>query len=457
MPSVAIFTGPFDPPVRHHRVVAELLSQRFDNVLVIPGGPRAGKCTTAFSPSVHRATMADLNFRGLPNVTVDLDDLERDRFTPHHEVESRFRNLSKDVSFVVSPDLVRGGKSKKSFVQREWQQGERLWNESHFTILHEPNEPLAKGDCPPKHERIAVKPYLRSESVRSMLTNHERADDHLHPPVAEYIRRQGLFQDVRIQRLPGLRLDGPRMGLFVDERNSAARNVAKTLEPYVSTDPEVIISIGGDGTMLRAIRSHWRDRLPFFGINAGGQGFLLNGRQPNHFWKHELLLYHLPLLHVETEFRDGRIIESLAFNDAWVERSTGQTAWLRVRVNGIERVPKLVGDGLLVATAAGSSSYARAMGATPVPMNTDVLVLAGSNVYLPTFWRPALLSTDSVIEIETLDANRRPLRAAIDGYEETGPVRKMTVRVSRTAAAEVAFLPEHDPVAKLAFMQFPSA
>ena len=97
------------------------------------------------------------------------------------------------------------------------------------------------------------------------------------------------------------------------------------------------------------------------------------------------------------------------------------------------------------------------MGATPVPMNTDVLVLAGSNVYLPTFWRPALLPTDSIIEIETLDANRRPLRAAIDGYEEEGPVRKMTVRVSRTAAAEVAFLPEHDPVAKLAFMQFPSS
>ena len=457
MPSVALFTGPFDPPVQHHRRVAELLSSRFETVLVVPGGPRAGNTKSPFSPSVHRATMSDLNFRGLDNVSVDLDDLEDDCFTPHHEVESRLRDVGKQVSFVVSTELVRGGRIGQSFVQREWQDGERLWNESHFTVLRELHEPLDLADCPPRHEILAVEPHLRSESVRSMMTFDEPADAHLHAPVAAYIRRQGLYRDVTMARLPGFRLAGPRIGLFVDERNPEARAVASTLQQYVSNDPELIVSIGGDGTMLRAIRSHWRDRLPFFGINAGGQGFLLNGRIPNSFWTHDLLLYHLPLLHVETEFRDGRVIESYAFNDAWVERSTGQTAWLRVRVNGIERVSKLVGDGLLVATAAGSSSYARAMGATPVPMNTDVLVLAGSNVYLPTFWRPALLPTDSIIEIETLDVNRRPLRVAIDGYEEEGPVRKMTVRVSRTAAAEVAFLPEHDPVAKLAFMQFPSS
>lgn len=456
MSSVAIFTGPFDPPVRHHRRVAERLAKQFSEVLVIPGGPRAGKSKAAFSPTVHRATMADLNFRGLGNVTVDLDDLEGDCFTPHHELESKLRAAGKTVSFVVSADLVRDGQIGDSFVQREWQQGERLWKESHFTILHEACEPLDAADCPPHHVSIEVEPHLRSESVRSMLTHDESADAHLHAPVAHFIRRRALYGDVPT-RPPGFRLTGPRIGLFVDERNPEARAVAATLQPYVSDDPEVIVTVGGDGTMLRAIRSHWRDRLPFFGVNAGGQGFLLNGRVHDSFWTKELLLYHLPLLHVETEFRDGTTAQSFAFNDAWVERSTGQTAWLRVRVNGIERVPKLVGDGLLVATAAGSSSYARAMGATPVPLNTDVLVLAGSNVYLPTFWRPALLPTDSEIEIETMDANRRPLRAVIDGYEENGPVRKLTVRLSRIAAAEVAFLPEHDPVAKLAFMQFPSA
>ena len=457
MTRVALFTGPFDPPVRHHRRVAEAVSRSFDEVIVVPNGPRAGKARVAFSPTVHRATMADLNFRGLPNVHVDLDDLERDTFTPHHERETRLQAEGRDVSFVVPAELVRGGKAGQSFVQREWADGTRLWATSHFTILREPNEPLEPADCPRRHGLVSVEPHLPSETVRSMLTHGEPAEGHLHAPVAAYVRRRGLYCDVPGTSPPAFRLTGPRLSLFVDERNPEARAMAATLRPYESDNPEAIVTVGGDGTMLRAIRSHWRDRLPFFGVNTGGQGFLLNGRTPDEFWTHDLRLYHLPLLHVETVFRDGRVSESLAFNDCWVERSTGQTAWLVVRVNGVVRVPKLVGDGLLVATAAGSSSYARAMGATPVPMNTDVLVLAGSNVYLPTFWRPALLATDSVIEIETLDANRRPLRAAIDGYEEDGPVRKMTVRVSRTAAAELAFLPEHDPVAKLAFMQFPDA
>ena len=52
-----------------------------------------------------------------------------------------------------------------------------------------------------------------------------------------------------------------------------------------------------------------------------------------------LTLAHAPLLYVETEGLDGAVRTALAFNDAWVERSTGQTAWIEVRVNGESRLP----------------------------------------------------------------------------------------------------------------------
>jgi NAD+ kinase len=227
------------------------------------------------------------------------------------------------------------------------------------------------------------------------------------------------------------------------------------LKPLESPTPDLIVAVGGDGTMLRAIRKHWRDRLPFYGVNTGGQGFLLNGRDADPDWAAEHLLYQLPLLFVRAEFLDGTLSEELAFNDAWVERATGQTAWVKLSVNGAVRVAKLVGDGALVSTAAGSSSYARAMGAAPVPLNTDVLVLVGSNVLKPAFWRPAMLPLDSEVELETLDPNRRPLRGYIDGVEQGKLIRRLVIRVSRTASAELAFAPAHDPVAKLAFVQFP--
>ena len=145
---------------------------------------------------------------------------------------------------------------------------------------------------------------------------------------------------------------------------------------------------------------------------------------------------------------------ALAFNDAWVERATGQTAWLKLLVNDQPRIEKLVADGVLVATAAGSTSYARAMGATPLPLYTAALLLVGSNVLHPPHWRPVVLPVDSRIEVRTHDPVKRPLKAFIDGIPQ-GDVQAIHARVSNMAAVELAFLPDHDPSLKLAKLQFP--
>ncbi|HEY2785417.1 MAG TPA: NAD(+)/NADH kinase [Fimbriiglobus sp.] len=455
MPTLAVFTGSFDPPVRFHRRVAELLAARFDAVVVVPGGPRPGRKANGVSKPVHRATLADLTFQGLDKVTVDLSDLEKDQFTPHHELEKRYRADGAEVSFVVSAEFVRGGAAGKSIVQTEWANGTELWRHGRFVVLQEAGEPLDGADLPPQVMIVTVPPHLSGESVRMLLTQGDAASDHLVPAAEAYIARHGLYQDVPAPPRASVRFESPRIRLFVDEMNPRSVNMAARLRAFESPEPDVIVAVGGDGTMLRAIRKHWRDRLPFYGVNTGGQGFLLNGRESTPDWSADLTLYQLPLLWVRAEFLDGSKNEMLAFNDTWVERATGQTAWVKLSVNDEVRVAKLVGDGALVATAAGSSSYARAMGAAPVPLNTDVLVLVGSNVLKPAFWRPAMLPLDSEIEMETLDPIRRPLRGFIDGVEQEHLIRRLRIRVSRTAAAELAFVPAHDPVAKLAFVQFP--
>ena len=103
---------------------------------------------------------------------------------------------------------------------------------------------------------------------------------------------------------------------------------------------------------------------------------------------------------------------ALAFNDAWVERASGQTAWIQVKVNGQERLAQLVADGALVATAAGSTSYARAMGGPPLPLNTPALLLVGSNVLKPKMWQPVVLPPESSIELTNLEPARRPICAS---------------------------------------------
>jgi NAD kinase len=187
-------------------------------------------------------------------------------------------------------------------------------------------------------------------------------------------------------------------------------------------------------------------------------GFLLNNSESilkNAFPPEVFLLRQLPMLFVEAIDENGGYSKDYAFNDAWVERATPQSAWLELSINGKTRIPKMVCDGALLATPSGSTAYARSMGAAPLLADTLGWLIAGSNVMTPGGWKSALLSPDSVIELRNLDKNKRPIQGFVDGR----PLNKLElfrVRLSRTATVELAFLPSHDISEKIADVQFPS-
>lgn len=454
MKTIAVFGGSLNPPGLHHRRIAEALSALYDEVVVIPCGPRPDKPSTNDTRLVDRAVMADLTFRGLPRVTVELFDLEAVTFTKAFQLEVMYRDRG-EVWHVVGGDFVRGGQSGDSLIHREWEHGPEMWQRLRYVVVLQPDEQLGPGDLPPRHRVVRVDHRGSSAEVRSRVFHHQPIDDLVTPAVAAYVRRHGLFRGVPPNAQTRFRPHAPRFLLFADPRNPASRRLAERFAPHAADDDaELILVLGGDGTMLHAIRQHWRRRLPFYGVNTGHLGFLLNQEPAGDFWAQELVSYHLPLLFVETESIEGERRSMLAFNDAWVERATGQTAWLRLSVNGEEMLPKIVADGVLVSTTAGSTSYARAMGATPVPFHIPALLLVGSNVLSPDGWKPAVLGMDAEVELTTLDPVKRPLQGYIDGVSQ-GLLKSLRVRASRIAAAELAFDKGHDPVAKLARIQFP--
>ena len=299
---------------------------------------------------------------------------------------------------------------------------------------------------------LQVGPYLPASAIRGRIYNRESVEEWLSTEVNRYVNRHGLYRSLPPRTETTFRVAHPRVQLFYDEANADSRQLARDFVTD-EIDPELVVVLGGDGTMLRAIRKYWRERRPFYGLNTGHLGFLLNDRQTR-FWERELKLYQLPLLWAEAVTAEGKTVTGHAFNEVWVERATGQTAWVKLSINGIVRIERLVCDGVLLSTSAGSTSYARAMGATPLPFNTPVLTLVGSNVLTPTGWRPAVLPIHTEVEMTTLDTDKRPLMGYMDGVS-MGRVRSLKVRVSRTAAVELAFQAEHDPVAKLAKLQFP--
>lgn len=454
---IAIFGGSFDPPGLHHYEIAKALSEQFDEIIIVPCGPRPDKITTNDVETIHRATMVDLTFRPLKNVEVELFDLENATFTRTHDLEEKFSQRG-ELWHVIGTEWIDGGSQNKSAIQLFWEKGTEVWQKLKFAVITREGFTCKKEDLPPKHKLIPLSFTGSSAKIREEIFRHNSINSLVTLEVAQYIKRYGLYRGRIPNRLTKFSLTEPRLMIVLDERNQKAIELAKGFQKFEDlTNPNCILVVGGDGTMLRAIRQHWQLRLPFLGVNAGHLGFLLNDPQeilPASVPTTDLLLRQLPLLYVETETEEGIKQTALAFNDTWVERSSSQTAWLEIKLNGEIKLAKLVADGALVATAAGSTAYARAMGAMPLLADTPALILVGSNVMDPPNWKSALLSYDSQVEIRNLNINKRPIIAYVDGLCQ-GNAKNMLIRVSRIAAAELAFFPGHDMAEKIAQIQFP--
>ncbi|HQR37542.1 MAG TPA: NAD(+)/NADH kinase [Blastocatellia bacterium] len=452
---IAVFGGSFNPPGLHHRALVEHLTGHFDEVVVVPCGPRPDKPTTNDVDPIHRAIMNDLAFRNLDRVRVELFDLEQSTFSRTNELQARFAPEG-EVWHVVGADTISGGKNRASFIHKHWQDGETLWNTYNFAVVPRVGFEHDPADLPPHNEFIPFVAEGSSFSIREKAFRRESLGEHVPADVAAYIDRYRLYRGTVSGRTASWQAE-PRVRIVHDERNPISVDLANKYSKFVSDDPNCILAIGGDGTMLQAIRKHWRLRLPFFGVNAGHLGFLMNSRDgvPDSLFPPEgIITYHLPLLYVEMVTASGETTSDLAFNDTWIERAASQAAWLEVKINGQVRIKKLVADGILMATAAGSTAYARSMGAPPLLAGTPALRLVGSNVMDPPGFKSALLSLDTTVEFTTLGGDKRPLNAYVDGIGQ-GHVTTLRARASRTAAVELGFCPWHDMAEKIALLQFP--
>ena len=455
---IAIFGGSFNPPGKHHAAIAVRLAEEFDEVRVIPCGPRPDKPETdAGVPSVYRAALADIVFGGLAKVTVDLSDFEQETFTRNHELQRRYE-AEGELWHVVGADLVVGGAQGVSLIQRTWARGVELWGRANFAVLKRPGYTLEAGDLPPHVRVIEHVVEGSSTQIRECLIHGRGVAEMVPPRAAAYLARYGLYRAPVPGNWARGTLEDARFFLQEDAANPKARVLSGLLDGkhVEAREADFINVIGGDGAMLRSIREHWRKRLPFFGVNAGHLGFLLNAPEQvtaHSFPPSDVIFRQMPMLFLEFEDEEGRRQPAYGFNDSWLERATSQSAWLEITVNEVRRIPKLVCDGALVATAAGSTAYARSMGAAPLLADTPAWLLVGSNVLQPSHWRSALLSPDTTVEIRNIDPKHRPLQAYVDGLS-MGRVVALHARLSRAAAAELVFCASHDMAEKIAAIQF---
>ena len=343
------------------------------------------------------------------------------------------------------------------------------WGAVHVFVYQKPGIPLQAELLPEVHTVLPqLSTHIPSDVVREAVFCGRDFGGLVVPRVAEYIRSYMLYRGVPPPTSPALLIPRVRAKIVWDAKNAYATSMAERLLPISAptlADANMIICLGGDGFMLRAIRKLFRLRLPFFGINCGHVGFLLNeaeasleallAAEGSGIPADSMVVHQLPLLSVSLWDRNGeRMPTQLCFNDAWMERSSGQSAWIEVAVDGEVKLSKMVCDGALVSTAAGSTAYAHAMGVSPIPVGIPIISLVGNNVSQPAGLRPVYLPVDTTVELTTQDRVKRPVRAFVDGVC-MGKVSKMSIHASNSADCRLVFLKKLTMARKLSMLQFP--
>ena len=228
------------------------------------------------------------------------------------------------------------------------------------------------------------------------------------------------------------------------EAEQAFRELTQSHSFVSPEECDVILALGGDGLMLQTIHQHLSLGKPIFGMNCGTLGFLLNSYAADDLEQRIGTAQEFKFLPLRMKVvtQGGETSELLAFNEVTVLRYTGQSANLRIEVDGVERLAKFVGDGIILATPAGSTAYNFSAHGPIVPLGATVLALTPVSPFRPRRWRGALLHHDAEVSIENLDPVKRPVSATADSQELFGVV-SVSVQGDPSNAARILFDRNH--------------
>ena len=185
--------------------------------------------------------------------------------------------------------------------------------------------------------------------------------------------------------------------------------------------------IGGDGFMLQTLKKNKRTKKKFYGVNSGNYGFLMNKFIEKNFIKNlnnakKITIFPLEMFSNRKKF--------LAINEVSILRQSRQAAALSIKSGSKVIIKKLISDGVLVSTPAGSTAYNLSVYGPILNLNSKKISIAPISAFRPRRWRGRVLSDKSKIEIKNLNFKKRPLSAVADNIEVRN-VKKILIKTNK--------------------------
>ena len=181
----------------------------------------------------------------------------------------------------------------------------------------------------------------------------------------------------------------------------------------------LIIVLGGDGFMLQTLKKFYKFKKPFYGINSGNYGFLMNKFSNINFLNNlktsKIIKIHPLNMTVKT--KNNIIKKSIAINEVSILRQSKQASSIAIFFNKKNIIKKLMSDGVLVSTPAGSTAYNLSAHGPILNLDSNKLAVTPISPFRPRRWKGVIISDKSQVSIKNLDVIKRPISAVADNFE----------------------------------------
>ena len=181
----------------------------------------------------------------------------------------------------------------------------------------------------------------------------------------------------------------------------------------------ITIVIGGDGYMLQTLKKNKDPKKFFYGINSGNYGFLMNKFSLKNMIKNLSNAKMITISPLEMTVRNNKnqTKKYLAINEVSILRQSRQAASLSINYGSKQIIKKLISDGVLVSTPAGSTAYNLSVHGPILSLNSKKLSISPISPFRPRRWKGKIVSDKSKITIKNLNPKKRPISAVADNIE----------------------------------------
>ena len=211
--------------------------------------------------------------------------------------------------------------------------------------------------------------------------------------------------------------------LIISDKNKKSLNIKsfllKKIKSISSIRLNLVIVIGGDGFMLQTLKKNRRSNKEFYGINSGNYGFLMNKFSQKNIIKNLLKakVVSISPLEMIVKNKNNQTKKSIAINEVSILRQSRQAASLSIKQDSRIIIKKLVSDGVLVSTPAGSTAYNLSVHGPILSLNSKKLSISPISAFRPRRWKGKIINDRSKITITNLNSIKRPISAVADNQE----------------------------------------